>query len=138
MKPRILVFGWDDTAATRKLAESLRGPGCVVYLRTAQGFRADVLEPCERIVFTDGVKESVRAVIRKAYHDDHARRLELKASRDKAFIWTPPEFPPPDMGEVVSFRHVTQGRWGVFRGKDRISYPHTKDEARELAGSMGA
>lgn len=138
MKPRILVFSWNDDAAAKRLAESLRGPGCAVYLRTAQTFDANVLESCERIVFTDGVKEPVRARIRKAYDDDYRRRLALKKSRDATLIWTPPEFPPPDMGERIYARHITQGRWYVMRGNERIAGPFNKQDAFATAETMQA
>lgn len=136
MKPRILVFSWDDSEAAKRLADQLRGPGCVVFLRTAQAFDANVLETCERIVFTDGVKEPVRSRIRKAYNDDYARRLALKKTRDAEFIWTPPEFPPPDMGERIYAKHITQGRWYVMRGTERMAGPYSKADAHSKAEQL--
>lgn len=136
MKPRILVFAWEDFEAAKRLKGQLSGPGCVVFLRTATTFDPTVLETCERIVFTDGVKEPVRARIRKAYEDDYTRRLALKKTRDEQLIWTPPEFPPPAMGERIYAKHITQGRWYVMKGDKRVEGPFSKADAFAKAATM--
>lgn len=67
MKPTTLVYCGEDCEAGKALAVSLRDGSNTVLLCAASAFQGRAEMPCDRVVFTDDVKQRLRAAISAAH-----------------------------------------------------------------------
>lgn len=133
----ILIFHANDGDDAKRIAAARRNGVNHVMVRDIREYRFnEAPERCSKATFTDGVSTSARNDIERHYRQHYERQLEAVAVRRERQDFAPEPEKPPTFEQAdtrLTYKHLTQGRWYVMRGKERVSGPHSKTEAKQLA-----